>query len=91
MTKAQLIEQMAKDASISKAEAGKAINSLIDSVGEAVKEEDGRITLLGFGTFSKVYRKARQGVNPATGEKITIEARHVVKFKPGKALKDAIA
>lgn len=91
MTKAQLIEQMAKDAGISKAEAGKAINSLIDSVGEAVKEEDGRITLLGFGTFSKVYRKARQGVNPATGEKITIEARHVVKFKPGKALKDAIA
>ena len=84
MTKAQLIEQMAKDAGISKAEAGKAINSLIDSVGEAVKEEDGRITLLGFGTFSKVYRKARQGVNPATGEKITIEARHVVKFKPGK-------
>lgn len=91
MTKAQLIEQMAKDAGISKAEAGKAINSLIDSVGEAVKEEDGRITLLGFGTFSKVYRKARQGVNPATGEKITIEARHVVKFKPGNALKDAIA
>ena len=91
MTKAQLIEQMANDAGISKAEAGKAIDSLIDGIGEAVKEEDGRISLPGFGTFSKVYRKARQGVNPATGEKITIEARHVVKFKPGKALKDAIS
>ncbi|MFV9646918.1 MAG: HU family DNA-binding protein [Desulfobacterales bacterium] len=54
-------------------------------------EEDGRISLPGFGAFSKVYRKARQGVNPATGEKITIEARHAIKFRPGKALKDAIS
>jgi len=82
---------MAKNVGISKAKAGKAINSLIDSIGEAVKKEDGRITLPGFGTFSKVYRNARQGVNPATGEKMTIEAHHVVKFKLGKALKDAIS
>ncbi len=91
MTKAQLIEQMAKDAGISKTEAGKALESLIDGIGEAIKEEDGKITLPGFGTFSKAYRKARQGVNPATGEKITIEARHAIKFRPGKALKDAIS
>lgn len=91
MTKTQLIEKMANDAGISKAEAGKAINSLIDSIGEAIKKEDGKITLPGFGTFSKVYRNARQGVNPATGEKITIKARHAVKFKAGKALKDAIS
>jgi len=91
MTKAQLIEQMAKDAGISKTEAGKALDSLIDGIGEAIKEEDDKISLPGFGTFSKVYRKARQGVNPATGEKMTIEARHVVKFKLGKALKDAIS
>lgn len=91
MTKAQIIEHMAKDAAISKAEAGKALNSFFESVGEAVKEDHGRITLPGFGTFSKVYRNARQGVNPATGEKITIEARHVIKFKAGKALKDAIS
>ena len=91
MTKTQLIEQMAKDAGISKTEAGKALDSLIDGIGEAIKEEDGKITLPGFGTFSKVYRKARQGVNPATGEKMTIDARHVVKFRPGKALKDAIS
>ena len=91
MTKAQLIEQMAKDAGISKTEAGKALDSLIDGIGEAIKEEDGRITLPGFGTFSKVYRKERQGVNPATGEKMTIEARYAIKFRPGKALKDAIS
>ncbi|MBU4344637.1 MAG: HU family DNA-binding protein [Desulfobacteraceae bacterium] len=91
MTKAQLIEQMAKDAGISKTEAGKAFNSLIDGIGEAIKEENGRISLPGFGTFSKVYRKERQGVNPATGEKITIKARHAIKFRPGKALKDAIS
>lgn len=91
MTKAQLVEQMAKDAGISKAEAGKAINSLISGIEEAIKEEDGKITLPGFGTFSKVYRKARQGVNPATGEKIAIEARYAVKFQAGKALKNAIS
>jgi DNA-binding protein HU-beta len=91
MTKAQLVEQMAKDAGISKAEAGKAVNSLIAGIGEAIKEEDGKITLSGFGTFSKVYRKARQGVNPATGEKINIEARYAIKFRPGNALKAAIS
>jgi DNA-binding protein HU-beta len=91
MTKTQFIEQMAEDAGISKAEAGKALNSLLDGIGKAIKEKDGKITLTGFGTFSKTYRKARQGVNPATGEKITIKARHAVKFKAGKALKDAVA
>jgi DNA-binding protein HU-beta len=91
MTKAQLIERMANDVGISKAEAGKALNALFDSIGQAIKEENGRITLSGFGTFSKVYRKARQGVNPSTGERITIVARHAVRFEPGKALKDAIS
>ena len=91
MTKAQLIEQMAKDSGISKAEAGEALNSLFDSIVEAIKEEDGRIRLPGFGTFSKVHRKARQGVNPSTGEKITIEARDAIRFQPGKALKDVLS
>ena len=90
MTKAQFIEQMAKDAGISKAAAGKALESLFNGILEAVKEEGGRITLPGFGTFSKVYRKARQGVNPSTGAKITIKARHAIKFQPSKALKSAI-
>ena len=91
MTKKQLTEQMAKEAGISKTEAGKALDSLIDGIGEAIKAEDSKITLPGFGTFSKGYRKARQGVNPATGKKITIKARHAVKFQAGKDLKNAIS
>ncbi len=90
MTKADLVEQMAKDANISKAAANKALNSFQDSVKKALKKKDGKITLVGFGTFSKVRRKARKGRNPATGEEIKIKARNAVTFKPGKPLKDAI-
>lgn len=91
MTKTQLIEHMAKYAGISKAEAGKTLESLLDSIKQALGETDGRIRLPGFGTFSKVHRKARQGVNPSTGEKITIEARDAIRFKPDKALKDVLS
>ncbi len=90
MTKAELVERMAKDAEISKAAATKALNSFVDSVKKALKKKDGKLTLVGFGTFAKVRRKARTGVNPATGKKIKIKARNAVKFKPGKGLKDAI-
>jgi DNA-binding protein HU-beta len=90
MTKAELVEQMAKDAKISKAAAGKALHSFTDGVTKALKKKDGKITLTGFGTFSKVRRKAREGRNPQTGAKIKIKARNAVKFTPGKALKDAI-
>ena len=90
MTKAELVEKMAKDAGISKAAAGKALNSFQVSVTKALKKKNGKLTLVGFGTFAKVRRKARKGVNPATGKKIKIKARNVVKFRPGKALKDAI-
>ena len=90
MTKAELIENMAKDAGISKAAANKALDSFVDGVKTALKKKDGKITLVGFGTFSKVRRKARKGRNPATGEEIKIKARNAVTFKPGKALKDSI-
>ena len=90
MTKAELIEQLAKDAKISKATAGKALDSFVDGVKKALKAKDGKVTLVGFGTFSKVRRKARKGINPLTGEKINIKARNAVKFTPGKGLKDAI-
>jgi len=90
MTKAELIDQMAKDAGISKAAANKALESFVDGVTKALKKKDGKITLTGFGTFSKVRRKARKGRNPATGEEIKIKASNTVRFKPGKALKDAI-
>jgi DNA-binding protein HU-beta len=90
MTKAELVEKMAMDAKISKAAAGKALDSFSDSVKKALKKKDGKVTLVGFGTFSKVRRKARKGINPQTGAKIKIKARNAVKFMPGKALKEAV-
>ena len=90
MTKAEVVEKMAKDAGISKTAAGTALNSFVDTVTKALKKKDGRVTLVGFGTFSKVRRKARKGRNPQTGETIKIKASNAVRFKPGKALKDAI-
>jgi DNA-binding protein HU-beta len=90
MTKADIVEKMAKDASISKAAAGTALNSFVDTVTKALKKKDGKVTLVGFGTFSKVRRKARKGRNPQTGATIKIKASNTVKFKPGKALKTAM-
>jgi DNA-binding protein HU-beta len=90
MTRAELIEQMAQDAEITKTAAGAAVESLIDAIAEALKKKDGKITLSGFGTFSKSRRKARNGRNPQTGETIKIKASNVVKFKPGKKLKEAV-
>jgi DNA-binding protein HU-beta len=81
---------LAKDAKISKAAAGKALDSFVDGVKKALKAKDGKVTLVGFGTFSKVRRKAREGRNPQTGAKIQIKARNAVTFKPGKALKGAV-
>ncbi len=90
MTKAELVEKMAKDAGISKVAASGALNSFMDGVTKALKKRDGKVTLVGFGTFSKVRRKARKGRNPQTGKAITIKACNVAKFKAGKALKEAI-
>ena len=90
MTKAELVEKAAIDANISKVAAATALNSFMDSVTKALKKKDGKVTLVGFGTFSKVRRKARKGRNPQTGEPIKIKASNVVKFKPGKKLKDAV-
>ena len=90
MTKAELIEKMAKDAGISKTAAGAALDSFTANVTKTLKKKDGKITLVGFGTFSKVRRKARTGRNPQTGEAIKIKAHNVVKFKAGKKLKDAV-
>jgi DNA-binding protein HU-beta len=90
MTKAELVEQAAKDAKISKVAAAAALNSFMDSVSKALKKKDGKVTLVGFGTFSKARRKARKGRNPQTGAPIKIKATNVVKFKAGKKLKDAV-
>lgn len=90
MTKAELIEKMADDAGITKVAAAAALDSFIDGVTSALKKKDGKVTLVGFGTFEKIHRKARNGRNPQTGEEIKIKASNGVKFKAGKKLKDAI-
>ena len=90
MTKVELVEKMATDAGITKTAAGAALASFIDGVTKALKKKDGKVTLVGFGTFSKTRRKARKGRNPQTGEAIKIKASTTVKFKAGKTLKDFV-
>jgi DNA-binding protein HU-beta len=90
MTKADLIEAMAKDAGITKVAAGAALESFIDGIVKNLKKKEGKVTLVGFGTFSKGRRKARKGRNPQTGAAIKIKASTVVKFKAGKKLKEAV-
>jgi len=89
MTKAELIAQVAGEAQVKKADAEKALNALIKAVSGALKA-NGRLALAGFGTFVVASRKAREGRNPQTGKPIKIPATKVVKFKPGKQLKDSV-
>ena len=88
MTKAEIIEQITKDAAISKAAARKALESFIDSVKKTLKKGN-KVTLVGFGTFSVSKRKARNGRNPRTGETIKIKSSKAPKFTAGKAFKGA--
>ncbi|MBI4849626.1 MAG: HU family DNA-binding protein [Nitrospirae bacterium] len=89
MTKAELIDAVANGAGISKAAAAKSLDSLIDGVTKTLKK-GGKVTLVGFGTFSVSKRKARKGRNPRTGAEIKIPAAKVPRFSAGKALKQAI-
>lgn len=89
MNKSQLIDQMASSADISKAAAGRALDSFINSVSNALKEGDS-VALVGFGTFSVRERAARTGRNPQTGAAIEIAAATIPAFKAGKSLKDAV-
>jgi len=91
MTKAELVDTMAKDAGISKAQANAVLTSFISNVTQALKKKEGKVTLVGFGTFVKSRRKARNGRNPQTGATIKIKASNSVRFKAGKALNDAIS
>ena len=86
MTKTELIEKVAKDSGITKAAAGKAVQSFLEGVTQGLKNRDSRVTLVGFGTFKKTYRKTRWGRNPQTGEKIKIKGRNAVTFKASKKL-----
>lgn len=89
VTKADLVVKIAEKAQMTKADADKALTAFIDAV-EAVLVKEGKLTLTGFGSFSVETREGRKGRNPRTGAEIDIPASKVVKFKPGKLLKDAI-
>ena len=89
MTKAELIAFMADEAGISKAAGALVLDAYITAVTKNLKKT-GKFGLVGFGTFSVVKRKAREGRNPQTGKTIKIPAKKVVKFKPGKALSDKV-
>ncbi|MEL6534791.1 MAG: HU family DNA-binding protein [Bacteroidota bacterium] len=89
MNKVEIADKMAAEAGISKAQALKALDASLDAISGAMAQGD-KVTLVGFGTFSVSERAARTGRNPRTGEEIKIEARKVARFKPGKALADAV-
>jgi DNA-binding protein HU-beta len=89
VNKAELIEHMANNADLNKAQAGRALDALIDAVRRTLKKGDS-VSLIGFGTFAVTKRAARTGRNPRTGAAIKIKAAKIPKFRPGKGLKDAI-
>ncbi|MFN3344725.1 MAG: HU family DNA-binding protein [Chloroherpetonaceae bacterium] len=89
MSKADLVERIAKEAGISKAAAERSVNSFIGSVTASLKKGE-PVTLIGFGTFSVSKRAARKGRNPKTGAEIKIKAKKVARFKPGSELRKAV-
>ena len=89
MNKGELTDAIAAGAGISKADAGKALDSAIGAITGALKKGD-RVSVVGFGSFSVSKRAARTGRNPQTGAEIKIAAKKVAKFKAGKGLKDAV-
>jgi DNA-binding protein HU-beta len=89
MNKAELIEHIAQTHSLSKAEAGRILETITEAIVKTVKK-DGTVSLTGFGTFKQVARAARTGLNPSTGAKIKIAASKVPKFTPGATFKAAV-
>ncbi|MFY9316621.1 MAG: HU family DNA-binding protein [Burkholderiales bacterium] len=89
MNKADMIEQIAQAAEVSKSAAERAVDALVSAIKTSLRKGD-MVTLVGFGTFYVGKRKARTGRNPRTGETLAIQATRVPKFRAGKALKDAI-
>lgn len=89
MNKSELIDAIAAKSGLTKTDSAKALDAFTATVKETL-QQGGEIALVGFGSFSVAERAARQGLNPQTRQAITIPATKVPKFKPGKALKDAL-
>ncbi|MGB9866602.1 MAG: HU family DNA-binding protein [Bacillota bacterium] len=89
MNKAELVDVVASKAGLSKKDSEKAVNAVIEGIREALARGE-KVSLVGFGTFEVRERAARQGRNPRTGEKISIEATKVPVFRAGKILKDDV-
>ena len=89
MNKTELIEKIAAGAGLNKADAKKALDATVDAIKAALTAGE-KIQLIGFGTFSVNERPGREGVNPRTGEKVTIAAKKVAKFKAGAELAEAV-
>ena len=89
MNKSELANAIAEGAGLTKADAKKALDVTLDAIAKALKAGD-KVALLGFGTFAVSERPARQGINPATKQKIEIAAKNVIKFKAGAELADSV-
>ncbi len=89
MNKSEFIDAVAAESGLTKADAARAVDGVINTITNALKKGD-TVTLVGFGTFEKRHRAARVGRNPRTGEALQIKASNIPSFKAGKALKDAV-
>lgn len=89
MSKTELVEIVAAEANMSKADAARAVDAVMKGITDGLKK-DGKVALVGFGTFTSKKRPAREGINPLTKEPMKIPAKNVVSFKAGSKLKDAV-
>ena len=89
MTKADLVDEVIRVASLSKKQAEIVVNTVFDSIVDALQQDD-KIELRGFGSFRVRRRRSRQGRNPKTGDRVAVPAKRIPYFKPGKELKDLI-
>ena len=89
MTKQNLVNYIAEEAGLTKADSARALDAFMNGIVKGLKDE-GKVTLTGFCTFAKQHKEARQGRNPRTGEAVTIPARNAVSIKAGSKLKDAL-
>jgi len=89
MNKAELIEEVSGKTGLTKKETGNVVDAMTETITDTLSKGE-KVTLVGFGTFQVMKRRARRGVNPQTREAIQIPAKKVAKFKPGKSLREAV-